>query len=171
MQRWLDAVRALTYPNLDVLVVDNSTDDSLMRRWQDKVPMIHVTDADQVHAMLRITQSMEVIRQHFLAGPYTRWFNLEIDVIPPPDAIERMIWWGRDSDWIAHAYPTRGSYDTDDQQGIGCSLLSRRLLSDFNFSHAGDNMPDAWLWQQVRPSRKYRTIELWGYFPVGHLAV
>lgn len=160
-------MNALTYKNRDVLVVDNSPTLDFLLRWQDLVPMVHI-DADRERSLLRITQSMEVIRKHFLAGPWTRWFNLESDVIPPPDVIERMLSLGRDSDWISHAYPMRGKH-TDDEQGIGCSILSRRLMAAFSFDNCGDDSPDGWLWAKVRPQRHYRVMELWGYFPVIHL--
>lgn len=165
--RWTAAVESLTYPAFDVLVVDNSPTTDFMDRWKARVSMVHV-GADPERAMLRITQSMEVIRKHFLEGNYSHWFNLEADVIPPPDIIERLLSLGGNADWISHAYPQRGG-DRDDQQGIGCSLLSRRMMQDFSFAQCGDNSPDGWLWAQVRPLRKYQVMELWGYFLVGHL--
>jgi len=98
-------------------------------------------------------------------------FNVESDVIPPKDAIEQMLKYGQDSDWISHAYPLRNGLNDDDvQQGIGCSLLSRRLAEMYNFAQAGDDAPDGWLWARVRPDGKLTTMELWGYFKIKHLA-
>jgi 2-polyprenyl-3-methyl-5-hydroxy-6-metoxy-1,4-benzoquinol methylase len=167
-KRWNDNVKSFTYPNYDVLVVDNS---QTQRETLIDFPVSWlVTDTYLKADMLRVTKSMEIIRQHFLARDYKYWFNLEIDVIPPNDVIEQMLFHGNNADWISHAYPNRGSYETDDQQGIGCSMLSRKIAEFINFDGAGDNMPDGWLWDKVRPSRKFKTMELWGYFPVQHLA-
>ena len=168
--RWLAAVRALTYPNLDVLVVDNSpTSENADRMRATGLTVIWQEGADQIHAMLRITRSMEVIRQYFLEGSWDRWFNLEADVIPPPDVIERLLELGHDADWISHSYPPHGC-TIPNQQGVGCSIFSRKLAEGFDFSHAGDNAPDGWLWQQVLPQvHKYPTTELYGRFVVQHL--
>jgi hypothetical protein len=47
-------------------------------------------------------------------------------------------------------------------------MLSRRLAEAFDFRHA--DSPDAWLWEQVRRSGRFKTMELWQYVPVEHLA-
>jgi len=154
-----------------VLVVDNSpTEENADKMRAAGCPVIWDREiAADTHAMLRITHSMEIIRQRFLAGDWKWWFNLEADIIPPINVLEMMLHWGRESDWISHAYPMRGGNQTDDEQGIGCSILSRRLIQDFRFGSIGDNSPDGGLWQMVRPARKYRTMEMWGYFQVDHL--
>lgn len=118
--------------------------------------------------------SMEEIRKHFLKGEYAWWFNMESDTIPKiPDVIEQMFMLGKGSAWISHSYPSRtGNADEDVQQGIGCSLLNRRLIERFNFEGAGGNYtPDAWLWNQVRPLvRSFPTTELWGHLIISHLS-
>lgn len=165
-QRWIDNVKNLTYPNYDILVVDNSPDITFMERYKAQIPILHIT-VNQELRMLAITRSMELIRQHFLSDNYAYWMNIESDVIPPKDIIEQLMKYK--GDWISHAYPTRGN-NTDDQQGIGCSLLSRRLVEDFDWNEAEDNSPDGWLWQKVKPVRKYKTVEVWGEMQVEHLA-
>lgn len=167
--RWWARVQELTHPH-DVFVVDNSPDSNNAAAIMEKgCPAVwdHEIAAD-IHAMLRITHSMEIIRQRFLKGDWDYWFNLEADVIPPVNVIEQMLEWGRETDWISHAYPARGR-NTDDQQGIGCSMLSRRLVTEMDFGSLGDNPPDGGYWNRIRPMRRYRTMELWGYFAVEHL--
>lgn len=171
MQAWVERARSFTYPNLEFLLVDNSNTPEALAPWGRSVPLKHINPPNGVNA--RINASMEEIRKHFLAGDFSRWFNMEIDTIPEADnAIELMLEWGRDSDWISHAYPSRGGPENEDaQQGIGCSLLSRRMIQEHGFWGAGDNYgPDGWLWSKVRPARKFKTMELWGYFKVKHLA-
>ncbi len=114
-QRWIDAVTNLTYPNYDILVVDNSPGGELAERYGAQVPIV-VLDASDLpesdrprpwgaSGWARVNRSMELIRQHFLAGDYSHWMNIESDVIPAPDVIEVLLEWGRGSDLIAHAYP------------------------------------------------------------------
>jgi len=170
-QQWIDNVKMFTYPSFDILVVDNSPNAELMERYGSQLPIIHAQVSSQQHSMLRITEAMAVLQRRFLAGDYQWWFNCESDVIPPVNVIEAMLGYGTGADWIAHAYPLRGGAGgTDVQQGIGCSLLSRRLMENFDFAQAGDNAPDGWLWAKVRPTRQFRTVELWGHFEVQHLA-
>ena len=168
-QRWIDRVKELTYPGLDVLAVDNSEDTYMVDKYGAQVPMVYLPGLDQgpQAAHHRITRSMATIQKTFLAGHYDRWFNLECDVIPPVGIIEQMLDWGRDSDWIAFSYPNRDS-PTDCQQGIGCALLSRRLVEAFDYREA--DSPDAWLWEKVRKSNRFRTAEFWQYADIKHLA-
>lgn len=165
------AVKSLTYP-VDVLVVDNSPF-SVRGYYIEGKGFKYIWDeksaADQTHAMLRITQSMEIIRRYFLDGPWDRWFNLEADVIPPPNVIETMLEWGKNCDWISHSYPPRSG--SGQQQGIGCSLLSRKLVQEFTFAALGDNPPDGGFWGQVLPRiNEFPTMELWGVMDIKHLA-
>lgn len=170
-QQWIDNVKTLTYPNYDVLVVDNSPDTSFMNRWAAQVPMLHIDAPQEPQRMgFRICQSMALVQQHFLAGNYAYWMNIEADNIPPKNVIEVLLSYGQGADWTSHCYPAFPGCETL-QQGIGCSLLSRRLMTDFDWSKADDS-PDAELWnfaQPIRSSGKYLTVELWGIMSVEHL--
>ncbi len=164
MQHWIDNVKAFTHPNFDILVVDNSPNGEMINKYGDQIRMLKLpTKGIEGLMVTRINRSMEMIRQEFLKGNYTHWLDIEIDVIPPANVIEVLK--SYDGDWISHAYPAR---DTDSQelvqQGIGCSLLSRKLLEKFSFQHGEDiTTPDGYLWNQVRPLvQDYPTIELWG---------
>ena len=172
-ERWVASVRAFTYPRIDVLVMDNSPEQHFFTdTTHDPLIMVEHAPVETTSPELRMNTSMERIREHFLAGPWTHWFNVEADILPPPDAIEQMLKWGKDSAWVSCGYPSRtGTENLDVQQGIGCSLLSRRLVERFSFVGAGGNYtPDGWLWSRVRPEvRDFPTMELWGFQPVQHL--
>ncbi len=171
-QRWIDNVKNLTYPNYEVLVVDNSPNEDYLKRWGDKIPMKHIEVTQDPQKMgVRICQSMAVIRQHFLEGDFDWWMNIEADNIPPSDVIETLLKYGHVADWTSHCYPAWPGSGTL-EQGIGCSLLSRRLMEDFDWSKASDS-PDAELWDfakpKIRTDNKYRTVELWNVMKVEHL--
>lgn len=169
-QAWIDNVKNLTYPNYDILVVDNSPDESYVEKWGNQIPMLHIeADQDPQKAGLRMCQSMALVQKKFLEGDYDFWMNIEADNIPPKDIIERLMKY-QPADWVSHCYPTLPN-STTLQQGIGCSLLSRRLMTDFDWSKADDS-PDSELWnfaQPIRENPKYQTVELWGFFDVQHL--
>ncbi len=40
--RWIEAVKALDHPSIEVLAVDTTTDRAFYDRWRDKVPMVHL---------------------------------------------------------------------------------------------------------------------------------
>jgi hypothetical protein len=169
-QEWIDTVTSLTYPAYDVLMVDNSPDDRFAESWINQIPIIHIeTDqcSDGLGWLNRICRSMEEIQRRFLAGDYRWWMNLEADVIPPPNVIETLMRYGQDADWVSHCYPSRAGSATL-EHGIGCSLLSRRLMEDFDWRGASDS-PDAELWHWVRQRpHTYRTVELWDILQVEH---
>lgn len=163
--RWIDCVNSLDYPNYEVLVVDNSPTMKFMQRWQDKVPMVHITADQGESPNLRICQSMAVLQQKFLAGDYAYWFNLESDVIVPPEAIKVMKQF--DADWVSHAYPPRGAIGLT--QGIGCSLFTKPIMQAHSFADASpQNGPDGWFWEQIMYD--FRTIELYGLMQTEHLS-
>ena len=167
---WIKRVKSLTYPAFDVLVVDNSGDDVFAWSWGDQIPITHiVTDQRPELWLERICRSMQEIQRRFLAGSYQWWMNIESDVLPPANVIETLMDYGRaGADWVSHCYPTRSGSDTL-QHGIGCSLLSRRLMTDFDWGLASDS-PDAELWSWVRRRPyTYRTVELYDVMEVQHL--
>lgn len=169
-QRWIDKVKSFTYPNFDIFVVDNSPNSSdFMNRYKDQVPMVHIdTTGIEDLMVLRLNLSYERIREEFLAGDYERLYVVESDIIPPKDMTEFMLRCGRDTDWISHAYPMRGE-TVNVQQGIGCSMFTRRVMEAFNFKDFADlTGSDSGLWEKVRHS-EFQTMELWGYRPLEHL--
>ncbi len=157
MQEWIDCVNALDYPNYDVLVVDNSPTPELYKRWKDKVNIVHLPNTDQSeNAAARINDSMQVIQKQFLEGDYMWWFNLEIDVIVPPEMLNLLIKYP--SDWTSHDYEVRGGGGR--MTGIGCSLLSRDIagVADFTSNVRG---PDDALWTQTQNTHKTLTLTSW----------
>jgi hypothetical protein len=169
-QRWINTVKALTYPNYDILVVDNSPTDDFMNRWNTQVPMKRI-DTTGMEALMvkRLNYSYEQIRLDFLAGDYSRLMVIESDIIPPKDVIERLLEVGKNADWISHAYPSRGQ-DHQEIQGLGCSLFTQKLMEKYGFKSLEDNiLSDGGLWQKVRPDKDLQTLELWNYMTIQHL--
>ncbi len=172
-QKWIDNVKSLTYPNYDILVVDNSKTEDFHNKYKNQIPMIRkeFRPDEKDDNMYRVCQSMGVVREQFLKGNYTHWMNIEADNIPPKDIIEILFKYsGGDADWVSHGYPTEPGSQTI-QQGIGCSLLSRKLMTDFDWSDTSiaDDSPDSELWNWVKERGGYKTVELWYITNVEHL--
>lgn len=169
---WVKMAKGLTYPNYDIFVVDNSKTEDFYNKYKDQIPMAHLTFGpnEKDDGMYRVCRSMAEVQRYFLKGNYTHWMNIEADNIPPPNIIELLMTFGKDTDWVSHGYPAVPGSKTI-QQGIGCSLLSRRLMTDFDWSDTSiaDDSPDSELWNWVRAKGGYKTAELWYVTDVQHL--
>lgn len=83
-------VKRLTYPNFDVLVLDNSENDKYLEEIKslglnaEKSPYFE-------RACERVICARNILRDRVLGGDYDYLLILEQDVIPPEDAIERMV--------------------------------------------------------------------------------
>lgn len=87
---WLEMVRQLTYPNLDIFLVDNSPTDTIAHEVAAlgfKVAMVEPKGKSRHF----ITKSQNTIRQFFLLGNYDYLFSLECDNFPPLNVIELML--------------------------------------------------------------------------------
>lgn len=90
LDKYVAGVKALTYKNFDILLVDNSKDDVYFKKIKKSgLPVVKCPWFDG--ALDRIIASRNVLRQKVLDEGYDYFFSLEQDVVPPPDVLERMI--------------------------------------------------------------------------------
>ncbi len=88
--RYVNGLHALTYAHKDVLLVDNSKDDTFFKTIQaSKIPVQHIPYLES--ARERLIQSRNILRQTVLDGGYDYFLSLECDIIPPKDIIERLL--------------------------------------------------------------------------------
>ncbi len=169
---WVEMAKSLTYDNYDILVVDNSKTEDFYNKYKDQIPMKHLVfgPEEKDDGMYRVCKSMAEVQRHFIAGDYTHWMNIEADVIPPPNIIETLMEY-QPADWIAHTYPAGPTIASSLIAGIGCSLLSRKLMTDFNWDDTtiADDSPDSELWNWSVKNGGYRTVELYYIAEVKHL--
>lgn len=90
LTEYTDAVKKITYPEKDTLLVDNSEGEEYVNEIKQKglqaikgkiIPCVKT----------KIAESRNVLRAITLEGGYDYFLSLEQDVIPPPDIIERML--------------------------------------------------------------------------------
>lgn len=90
LEQYAEAVKALTYKNFDVLLVDNSDNDEYMKKLKEKgLNAVKGTSAGSTRE--RIMVSRNILREKFLQGNYDYLLSLEQDVIPPVNAIEILL--------------------------------------------------------------------------------
>ena len=90
LEPYIKAIKSLTYPNYDILLIDNSqTKDYYKKIRSYNIPVIK--DKYQEYARDRIIHSRNILRKHVLDNKYDYLFSLEQDVIPPKDILERLL--------------------------------------------------------------------------------
>lgn len=90
---WLEKVKQITSftQNIDVLLVDNSADNTFFERIKDAgFNCIHVRNSGKNSRDL-LAESWNVIRDYVLANNYEYHFSLECDLFPPADIISRLL--------------------------------------------------------------------------------
>ena len=90
LELYAKAVKSLTYKNFDVLLVDNSPNDAYLEKIKS-FGLNAIKGPGFETAIKRIIASRNLLRKHFLENDYDYLFSLEQDVLPPPDAIEKLL--------------------------------------------------------------------------------
>ncbi len=91
LQKYVEGLKSLTYPDKDILLVDNSAD----TLFHDELTalVIPVVRAGNKLATPRdkVIHCRNILRQKVLDGDYDYFLSLEADVVPPPGVIEHFI--------------------------------------------------------------------------------
>lgn len=92
MYDWMREIRnKLTYPNFDMVLVDNSDQLITVQRIQaEGISCFHVDKGAQDIREVMATCN-EISRRYALEGGYDYLFSLECDIFPPVDVIERLL--------------------------------------------------------------------------------
>ena len=88
-EEFLKAVKSLTYPNLDILFVDNSKNEDFYNKIKKDLPTTRIEYNENVK--VRLVESRNLAREKVLKEGYDYLFCLDQDVIPPNNIIEMLI--------------------------------------------------------------------------------
>ena len=106
LEDYAHTVRNLQGPAYDIVLADNSkTDDFLQKLQQKGFTALKVPWHES--AKERITRSRNALRKMVLDGKYEWFFSVEMDVMVPQDALERLL--KRNEKLIGGLYYTRQS--------------------------------------------------------------
>lgn len=89
--RWAEMVRSLSYPNYNVILIDNSEDKNYCNTISEAGILCNHIDREGKSAPEYITMSLNMIREYFLQSKMDFLLILETDVFVPQDIIEKMI--------------------------------------------------------------------------------
>lgn len=88
---WLLHVSNLSYPNYDILVVDNSHNEEYYQAYKNMgINILHVNPKGKTSTEY-ITESQSIIRDFFLKQKYTYLMSIEVDIFPPRNIIEKLL--------------------------------------------------------------------------------
>ena len=91
LERFAESVRAIDYPNFDVLLVDNSRDDGKFAREVERRGLPCIRGPVRKRPDGTIAASREILRRRAVREGYDYFFNLEQDVMVPPDTLTRLV--------------------------------------------------------------------------------
>jgi len=101
LEIFLERIRSLSYPNYDILLVDNSEGDDYLNRIKEK--RVRVIKAPRFKEMFEtVAYSRNMMIDFALDNGFDYLLNLDQDVIPPKNIIEELI--GCDKDIISGLY-------------------------------------------------------------------
>jgi GT2 family glycosyltransferase len=90
LENYIASIKAIDYPNYDILIVDNSPDNAYAERIRSLgVECIQIPWME--HAKDRITTSRNILRERALTGGYDYFLSVEQDVIVEPKTLNAMI--------------------------------------------------------------------------------
>ncbi len=90
LENYARALKALTYKNFDILIVDNSKDEDYAEKIKALgLPVIRAKYSE--NAKDRVIESRNLLREKALEGSYDYFLSLEQDVIPLPNIIEGLL--------------------------------------------------------------------------------
>lgn len=93
--KFYENLRKFTYPNFEVLIVDNSSNKAYYKKLLKKTkkhPNTKVVHVDRGGTSREAqARSLNYIRDYFLDNNFDYFLSLESDLLPPTDIIERLI--------------------------------------------------------------------------------
>ncbi len=90
LEKYVDAIKNLSYPNYDILIIDNSEKEdyyNLIKSFEISVKRIKYLPK----ARDRIIKSRNLLINETIDKQYDYFLSLEQDVIPPKDVIEKLL--------------------------------------------------------------------------------
>ncbi|HLC63419.1 MAG TPA: glycosyltransferase [Candidatus Nanoarchaeia archaeon] len=90
LKEYAESVNSFTYPDYDILIVDNTQDDNYLKKI--KAFGLPATKGPYLKgARDRIIASRNLLREYAINQGYDYLLSLEQDVIPPRDVIEKLL--------------------------------------------------------------------------------
>ena len=90
LERYINRLKELTYPNYEIVLCDNSSDDEFKKKIENYGIKCLKTPWNE-KSRYRIVESRNMLRNYALDNGFDYYMSIEADVIPPKDIIERQL--------------------------------------------------------------------------------
>src|SRR3989344_8893427 len=95
LDKYLEALKTFDYPNYDILLVDNSQDETFYQKLKALgVPIIR-KGHDNPSIKMKMIIGRNHLREKVLNEGYDYFFNLDQDVIPPKYTLKKLVQSGK----------------------------------------------------------------------------
>ena len=92
IREWSYYVKHLTYPNLEILIVDNSIDPTYWKKIKSLgLPVVHYQPKKEDSINRTLLECNNICRDYFLKGEYDFFFSLESDIFSGVNVIEHLL--------------------------------------------------------------------------------
>jgi hypothetical protein len=88
---WIKNVKSFTYPNYDILLVDNSQDESNYKKLLNYCDCVYEKPIHGESIQKTMCRCNNLIRFLVLKGNYDYFFSLETDIFPPVNVLEYLL--------------------------------------------------------------------------------
>src|SRR3989338_6198979 len=88
--QYLDMLRQISCTGCDILFVDNSDTDKFYNDLKNKIPIVRY-GYDLPTIKERMVASRNYLREYAIKNEYDYFMNIDQDVIPPENFLERLI--------------------------------------------------------------------------------
>lgn len=173
IDRYLDALKNLDYPNYEVLLVDNTENDGFFEKLKGfvKDTKINVIRAgnEEPSIKMKMVIGRNLLREKALKEGFDYFFNLDQDVIPPLDVLKRLIVHNKDIvTGIYHsnvaingkieAMPVAYVYFSDDEIKR-MKMMSKDEIKEFSFDLYKAFENNGWDFNEVYKQLSNKEIE------------
>jgi hypothetical protein len=131
---WTKNVKSFTYPNFDIILIDNSIGTYSLKLAEHFLTR-HIEPYKNETNRETILRCQNYIREYFLEHDYDYLFSLETDIFPPVNVIEYLLLLNKDvvclPYFVGQAYYSRiMMFDTED---FGLIRLGKPMSQDKSF--------------------------------------
>jgi glycosyltransferase involved in cell wall biosynthesis len=117
LQRYIQRIKSLTYPNYEILLVDSSKTNYYYNKLS-QIKGITVLKSKHIESppeyIENYQNALNTLRKYFLLGDYQYLISIEQDMLPPPNIIESLMFYDKpvvgtpyrmtDSQWCVYDY-------------------------------------------------------------------
>jgi len=94
IDKWVENIKNISYPNFDYLIVDNSVNEEYYKKLESRgYNVVHVNRGK--HSRDALSNAQNYIREKVLVEGYDYWLSVESDLLPPKNIVWKLLLHGK----------------------------------------------------------------------------